>query len=95
MRAAASFCGLPPSRMVHQDAPHQLARQGKEVGAILPMHMSLINQSQVSFVDQSRSLQGVTTILPPHVMVSKPVQFFINEVRQLVERSLVSTTPVQ
>jgi hypothetical protein len=81
--------------MVHQDASHELARQGKEVSAILPMHMSLINQSHVGFVDQSRSLQSVTTILPPHVMVSKPVQFFVNEITQPIECRLVSMTPVQ
>jgi hypothetical protein len=43
-------------RMVHQNPSHELRRNGKEVGAVSPPHPFVVDQPEVSFVDQSRRL---------------------------------------
>jgi hypothetical protein len=45
----------PPE--VHQNPPHQLSRHTEKVRAILPLHLPHIDQLQVRFVDERRSLE--------------------------------------
>jgi hypothetical protein len=57
-----SSCGAavlqvaPVTREVYEDAAHQLCRNCEKVGAILPAHAAGIDQPQISFINQSRSL---------------------------------------
>src|SRR5438445_6999457 len=53
--AAPTFQIVAPC-VVNQNPPHQLRRNGKKVGAILPAHALVIHQPQVSFVDQGGGL---------------------------------------
>ena len=53
--AAPAFQVVAP-RMVNQNPPHELRRNGEEVGAVLPAHALVVHQPQVSFVDQGRGL---------------------------------------
>jgi hypothetical protein len=45
--------------VVDEDAPHHLGRHSEEVRAILPIGVSLIDESEVRLVDQGRRLQDV------------------------------------
>src|SRR5215475_451876 len=67
LRPAATLGILAPSRVVHQDAPHQLRSDPEEVRPVLPVDTLLFDQPQVGFVDQGRGLQRVAGTLPPHV----------------------------
>ena len=75
---AAALQVMTP-RVIHQNPSHQLGRNGEEVGAVLPSHVLVVHQSQVSFVDQSGRLQAVTTALPAHVVGRQPAQFVVHD----------------
>src|SRR5450631_795630 len=79
--------------VVHQDLPHQLRRNRKEMGAILPLGKILIDQTNVSFVDQGGALQGVTRALVLQVMMSDTAQLCVNQGHQRVERFAVAASP--
>ena len=57
------------------------------------MDVLLIDEANVSFIDQRRGLQCVAFSLPAHVAAGEPVQFVVNQRIQLVERGLVSVAP--
>ena len=66
----------------------------EEMYAILETDLTLINKAKVSFMDQRRSLQHMARLLPPHVLMRQPVQFVINQRRQLLQRTTVPVTPL-
>src|ERR1019366_5737450 len=80
-------------RVVNQNAPHQLGRNGEKVGAILPLHALVIHQSHVGFVDQSGGLQAMTGTFTFHVASRQAVEFVIDDWSQAVESSSISITP--
>jgi hypothetical protein len=46
--------------VINQNSPHHLGRDSKKMGAVLPMHIPLANQSQKGFINKSRCLKRVT-----------------------------------
>jgi hypothetical protein len=44
------------ARLIHQDAPHETRRNGKEVRTVLPARRALIDQAQERFVHQPGGL---------------------------------------
>jgi hypothetical protein len=38
------------ARMVHEDPPHQLGRNRKEVNAIVPVHRVVTHEPQIGFM---------------------------------------------
>jgi hypothetical protein len=92
-RAAAALRISVASRVVDEDASHYLSRDGEEVRAVGPLNVSLIDEPDVSFVDQSRGLQSVTFALTAHVAARKAMEFVVDKRIQLIERGLVSFTP--
>src|SRR6516165_6168992 len=50
-RASPFFC-LPSAGVAHQNAPHHLGGDAKELRPVLPIHFMLIDQSQINLVDQ-------------------------------------------
>ncbi len=73
LRAAAAFCIGMTARVIDQNTPHDLCRDGEEVRTIGPVHVSLIDEANVSLVDQRGSLQCVALPFPAHVTAGKPV----------------------
>ncbi len=53
--------------MIDQNAAHQLCGDSEEVGAVLPTHIFLINQTEECLVDEGRCLQGMSGPLVPQV----------------------------
>ena len=79
--------------MVDQDATHHFRRQREEVRAILPIGVTLVDESQVRFVDQSRRLQEVPRPLPPKAGRRPTAEFLMNHTNQFVPRSEIAPTP--
>ncbi len=64
------------------------------MGAVLPLHVALVHQPEVSFVNQCRALQSMIGALPAQVPARQTPQFAINERRQVLERLLIALAPV-
>src|SRR5262245_28285839 len=82
------------ARVVYQNAAHQLSRDPEEVCTVLPAHILLINESQVGFVDQRRSLKRMAGSFPTHVVTRKALQLFMDERNETVKRRLISIPPI-
>ena len=61
--------------------------------AVLPVRVRLVNETQVGFVHQCRSLHRVARTFTAHVMMSQPAQFFMDQRHQLIKGSPVPVTP--
>ena len=88
----AAFQIVAP-RIFHQNAPHQLGRNGEEMGSILPLHALIIHEAHVGFVDQGGSLQAVAGALVFHVAARQAAKLVIDDGGQPVEGALVATAP--
>ena len=82
LHAAAAFQVMAPG-MVDQNAPHHLGRNGEKMGTILPLHVLVIHQAHVGFVDQSGGLQAIAGAFASHVAARQAVEFVINDWGQL------------
>jgi len=78
--------GIVPAAVVHPGSP-------EEVGAILPMHVLLIHQLQIGFMDQRGRLQRMSGPLAPQVARRLLSQLLINQREQCVEGFLVAFAP--
>jgi hypothetical protein len=67
--------------VINQDVAHQLCGESEELSAILPVQITLIDEAEIGFVDDSRSLQGVIRALSAHVVMSQTVQLLIDQWR--------------
>jgi hypothetical protein len=79
--------------MVHQDSAHHLGRQGEEVRSILPIGVTLVDESEVRLVDQGGRLQNV-----PGPFVSKSgrrpaAQLLVDDGDELVPRGEIASCP--
>ena len=76
---------------VHQEnASHQVCRNSKEVAAVFPIHVMLIDQAQISLMHQRGRLQGVITTLLAQVVSGKAAEFVIHQRDQFGEDVLVA-----
>ena len=66
----------------------------KEMRAILPVDLPLIDEPDVHLVHKGRRLQGVVGPLVPKLAGRNASELRIDEWQQLVERSPVAATPV-
>ena len=57
--AGAALQRLTRSRVIDQDAPHQVRGDGKELRAVLPLDLALVDELQIRLVDQGGGRQGV------------------------------------
>jgi hypothetical protein len=80
-------------RMIYQNAPHQLGRNGEKMGAILPLHSIVIHQAHPGFIDNGRCLEAVAGPLASQVATRQPVELVINNRGQPIECALISIAP--
>ena len=83
LRPSPALLRQPGTRVVNQNAPHQLSGNGEKVRPILPRNVLLIRKFEVGFVNQSGRLQGMARTLPPHEGRSQTPQFVVNQRNQL------------
>jgi len=81
------------TRMLDQDAPHQLRRNGEKMSAIVPLHSLVIHQPYVGFIHEGCGLQAVAVAFASHVTARQAPEFVIDNGRELVEGTLVSIAP--
>ena len=62
LELATSFRRLMAAGVVNQNASHHLGRYAEEGCSVFPIHLGLIDQSQVSFVNLSQLLQSCDCI---------------------------------
>jgi hypothetical protein len=76
---ATTFIGAMRARCVHEDSPHQLTRQSKELGTVAPVYVLQVYNPDVHFVYQRSRLQGVIGAFVPHVTPRHAPQFLIQQ----------------
>ena len=92
--AAASLCVTMTSRVVDQNAPHYLRGDREEVRTIRPVHIFLIDQSDVGFIYQGSGLKCVVFSLAAHVTAGQAVEFVVDQRVQLVQSGLLPIAPL-
>jgi hypothetical protein len=80
--------------VIDQDAPHDLGRDTKTMGAILPIDVALIAEPDVRLMNKGRRLQGVVSPLAPKLAGRHASELRVDEWQQLVERSPVAAIPI-
>ena len=57
------------------------------MGAVLPVRRVDIHQSQISFIDQRRSLKGIAGLLVFHAATSNPMHLGVDDRHQPAQRA--------
>ena len=63
------------------------------MGAVLPVHVRVVDQPQVGFVDQRRRLQAVAGLFALQAVVRQTVELVVDNRGQPSERALVAVGP--
>ncbi len=79
--------------MVHQDPTHHLGRKGEEMRSILPIGVSLVDESKVRLVDQRGGLQHVPGAFVPKSGGGPAAQFLVDDRDELVARGKIASAP--
>ena len=74
--------GAMTARVVHQNLPHQARGHRQKMGAIFGVKGSLVEQPQISLVDQSRALQGMARTLASEMPPRDVAQLFVDQRNQ-------------
>jgi len=80
--------------VVDEDSSHHLRRDAKEVRAILPIDVPLIDEPNEHLVYKGGRLQRVVGTLVPKLAQGDAAELLIDDWQQLVERSSVAATPI-
>jgi hypothetical protein len=91
--APAAFLRVMRSRVIDEDAAHQVRGDREELGAVLPLDPPLIDELQVGLVDEGGGRQGVIGPLPLQVAAGQPSQLRVDGVEQDAARALVALAP--
>src|SRR5262249_19016506 len=83
-----------PTRVVEQDAPHDLRGNGKKMGAVLPVDAPLIDQLQIGFVDEDGRLNGAVAPLARGAARRDDAQLVVDERNETIEGLTVPALPV-
>lgn len=93
MLGSASAFRPVAAGMVHQDATHELGRNGKEMGAALPMHTLAAGKFHICLIDERCGLQAVAGPLVRHIVAREAAQLSVNHGDKLVQGMLVALAP--
>jgi hypothetical protein len=92
--ALAPFSSGMTTGVVDQDSAHHLCGHTEEVRSTPPIDTALIDQPQVSLVDQRGRLQRVSGSLAPKLARRDAAELRIDEWQQLIECTVVAATPI-
>jgi hypothetical protein len=84
--AAAALLCLARSRVVDQDAAHDLGDHAIELRAVLPVGAALIDEPQVHFVDQCGRIQRVLAALSAQASCGHTPALIVDERKDAFER---------
>jgi hypothetical protein len=79
--------------VIHQNAPHHLSTQRKEVQPVLALNAMRPNQLEVRLVGQRSGIKAVMGRPPEQVQTGKPAQFGIDKGNQTLQRFFVALAP--
>ena len=82
-----------PSRVIDEDATHDLRADRKEMHAIVPSHLARIHEPYIRFVDQRCGLHRVPGLLLAHIAGSQAMQLVVHEGRKPVECGTIAPCP--
>ena len=91
--AAAALLIAPGTCRVHENPPHVTCSKGKEVSAILPVHVIKVDQPQVDLVDERRRPERVVRPFSPQVVPRAPAQLVVDERRHALEGCTIASPP--
>src|SRR5579862_9680037 len=80
----ATLRPIPPPRVVHQDAAHNLRGNSEELRSRFTANVLPVHQAQISLVHQGCSLEQVIGTFAAHVMGCDPTQLVIHNRHQMV-----------
>jgi hypothetical protein len=90
--AAAPFPGPPLSRMIDDDLAHCPGGNRKEVIAVLPLHLRLIDQPQVHLVHDRAGVEREAGPPGSELPSCNPPELGVDEAHQAVERTGLTVT---
>src|SRR5262249_31727359 len=93
-RSTSALGVLTSAGVIDQQEPHGPGSDRKEVSAVLPFDVLLLDQAEIGFVDERGGLQRVTGTLPLEVALSQPAQFVIDQRDELVKGRPISLAPI-
>lgn len=76
---SSAFRGNLPPRMIDQDAPHELRRDGKEMNPVVPAYRGVPHQSQIGLMHERRALQRVIRTLLPQTISRDAPKFLVDQ----------------
>ena len=85
--------GEARARVIHQHAPHELRREGEEMGAALPSCALLIGKPKPRFVNERRRLQRMSIALASQHAPRQPAKLGVDESHERVARVGVARAP--
>jgi hypothetical protein len=74
-----------PSHVVHGDLPHGDGGDGQEVAAVVPVGARLIDQPEISLVDQPAGVERIVPGAPAQLDAGDPPQVLVEQRHQLVD----------
>jgi len=80
--------------MIHKNPPHQLCGDAVKLRPILPAGVALVDQFQISLINQGGGLQRVALSFPAQIVPGESPQLAVNQGHQLIERLLVALPPI-
>src|SRR4029077_21208527 len=75
---ASAFGRATTTSVINQNSSHHLRRDREKMRAVLPMHVTLVDQAKKGFIYKSRCLWRITGRFPLDESPSQPVKFFVN-----------------
>jgi hypothetical protein len=90
---AVALRGPASPRVVDKDAPHHVRSNRKEMRAILPPDLPLVDQLQIRLVDKGGGGERVVGALPSQVTACQAAQLVVDGVDQTAARRLIARTP--
>ena len=92
--AGSPLSGRMRTGVVHENPPHRLGGDTKEVRAILPSYGALIDQLEESLMDERGRLKGMVGPFAAQVARCQPSQFGVDLRNQLIQRVLAPIGPL-
>ena len=89
----APLCGHPPSRTVEQNMAHDLRRHSEEMGSVLPVHVSDIDELEIGLMDEGSGLESLARTLILQMARSDAAQGVVDVRRQTLQCALITIGP--